>query len=64
MTRLGKLRKDKIESENNYTNKIEQKKIDELRTMKLHGQREIETDDKKSEKSWHWLRNGSLKREI
>ena len=64
MTRLGKLGKDKIESKNNYTNKIVQKKIDELRTMKLHGQRGIETDDKKSEKSWHWLRNGSLKREI
>ena len=64
VTRLGKLGKDKIESKNNYTNKIEQKKIDELRTMKLHGQLGRETDDKKSEKSWHWLRNGSLKREI
>ena len=31
--------------------------------MKLHGQFSRDTDDKKSEKSWHWLRNGNLKRE-
>ena len=37
--------------------------MDQLRSMKLHGQFERDTDDKKSEKSWHWLRNGNLKRE-
>ena len=31
--------------------------------MKLHGQFGRDTDDKKSGKSWHWLRNGNLKRE-
>ena len=31
--------------------------------MKLHGQFERDTDHKKSEKSWHWLRNRNLKRE-
>ena len=37
--------------------------MDQLRSMKLHGQFERDTNDKKSEKSWHWLRNGNLKRE-
>ena len=37
--------------------------MDQLRSMKLNGQFERDTDDKKSEKSWHWLRNGNLKRE-
>ena len=31
--------------------------------MKLHGQCGRDADDKKSGKSWHWLRNGNLKRE-
>ena len=31
--------------------------------MKLHGQFGRDTDDKKSRKSWHWLRNGKLKRD-
>ena len=31
--------------------------------MKMHGQFGRDTDDKKSGKSWHWLRNGNLKRE-
>ena len=31
--------------------------------MKLHGQLRRDTDDKKSGKSWHSLRNGNLKRE-
>ena len=31
--------------------------------MKLHGKFGRDTDDRKSEKSWQWLRNGSLKRE-
>ena len=63
MARLEKLRKDKIESKKDYNNRIEQEKIDQLRSMKLHSQSERDTDDKKSEKSWHWLRNGNLKRE-
>ena len=37
------------------------KKIDELRSMKLHGQFGRDTNDKKSEKLWHWVRNGSSK---
>ena len=31
--------------------------------MKLHGQFARDTVDRKSEKLWHWLRNGNLKRE-
>ena len=57
VTRLEKLEKDKTESKIDYNNRIEQKKIDQLRSMKLHGQFGRDTDDKKSEKSWHWLRN-------
>ena len=37
--------------------------MDQLRSMKLHGQFGRDTDDKKSGKSWHWLRNRNLKRE-
>ena len=35
--------------------------MDQLRKMKLHGQFERDTDDKKSGKSWHWVRNRNLK---
>ena len=35
--------------------------MDQLRSMKLHGQFGRDTDDKKSGKSWHQLRNGNLK---
>ena len=38
-------------------------RLEKLRSMKLHGQFERDTDDGKSEKSRHWLRNGNLKRE-
>ena len=59
---LEKLEKDKIERKTDYINRIEQEKIDQLRSMKLDGQfRRIY--DKKSEKSWHWLRNWNLKLE-
>ena len=37
--------------------------MDHLRSMKLHGQFGRDTDDKKSGKLWHWLRNEHLKRE-
>ena len=37
--------------------------MDQLRSMKLHGQFERDADNKKSGKSWHWLRNGNRKRE-
>ena len=37
--------------------------MDQLRSMNLHSQLERDTYDKKLEKSWHWLRNGNLKRE-
>ena len=63
MGRLKKLEKDKIESKKDYNNRIEQEKMDQLRSMKLHGQFGRDKDDKKSGKSWHWLRNGNLKRE-
>ena len=61
VARLEELGKDKIESKKDYNNRIEQEKIDQLRSMKVHGQFERDTDDKKSEKSWRWLRNGHLK---
>ena len=60
VTRLEKLEKDKIESKYDYNSRIEKQKIDELRSMKVGGQFGKDTD-RKSEKSWHWLRNGSLK---
>ena len=63
VARLEKLGKDKIESKKDYSNRIEQEKMDQLRSMKLHGQFGRDTDDKKPEKLWHWLRNGNLKRE-
>ena len=59
--RLEKLEKDKIEGKNDYNNRIEQEKIEQLRSMKLHGQFGRETDDKKSGKSWHLLKNGNLR---
>ena len=37
--------------------------MDQLRSTKLHGQFERDTEDKKSGKSWHWLRYENLKRE-
>ena len=36
--------------------------MDRLRSMKLYGQFGRGADDKKSVKSWYWLRNGNLKR--
>ena len=63
VARLEKLGKDKIESKKDYNNRIGQEKIDQLRSMKLHGQFGRDTDDKKSRKSRHWLRKGNLKRE-
>ena len=41
------MRKDKIEIKKDCNNKIEQGKIDQLRSMKLHGQFGRDTDDKK-----------------
>ena len=49
VARLEKLGKDKIESKKDYNNRIEQEKVDQLRSMKLHGQFGRDTDDKKSE---------------
>ena len=63
VARLKKLGKDNIESKKDYNNRIEQEKMVQLRSMKLHGQFGRDTDDKKLEKSLHWLRNGNLKRE-
>ena len=61
VARLEKLKKDKIEVKKYYNNRIQQEKMDQLRSIKLHGQFGTDTDDKKSVKSWHWLRNGNLK---
>ena len=65
VARLEKLEKDEIMTtgKSDYNNRIEQEKMDQLRSIKLHGQFERDTDDQKSEKSWHWLKNGNLKRE-
>ena len=60
VARLEKLEKDKIEGKKDYNNRTEQEKIDQLRSMKLHGQFVRETDDKKSGKSWHLFKNGNL----
>ena len=63
VARLEKLEKDKIESKNDYINRIEQEKMDQLRSMKLHGQFGRDTNNKKPTTSYHWLRNGNLKQE-
>ena len=47
MGRLENLGKDKIESKKDY-NRIEQEKMDQLRSTKLHDQFGRDTDDKKS----------------
>ena len=62
VARLEKLEKDKIESKNDYINRIEQEKMDQLRSMKLHGQFGRDTNNKKPT-TYHWLRNGNLKQE-
>ena len=61
VARLEKLEKYKIEGKKDYNNIIEQEKMDQLRSMKLHGQSARDTDHKKSGKSWHWLRNINLR---
>ena len=63
VARLEKLEKDNIESKKEYNNRIKQERMDQLRRMKLNGQFGRDTDDKKSGKSWHWLRNRNLKGE-
>ena len=60
VARLKKLEKDKIEGKKDYSNRIEQEKMDQLRSMKLHVQFERDTDEKKSGKVWQWSRNGDL----
>ena len=37
--------------------------MDQLRSMKLYSHFQRDADDKKSGKSWHWLRNGNVKQE-
>ena len=51
VARLEKLEKDKIEGKKDYNNIIEQEKMDQLRSMKLHGQFGRDIDNKQSEKS-------------
>ena len=50
VARLEKFEKDKIKGKKDYNNRIEQEQMDQLRSMKLHGQFERNTGDKKS---WH-----------
>ena len=59
VARFEKLGKYKFESKKYCNNRIEQK-MDQLRSMKLHGQFERDTDDKKSRKPWRWLRSRIL----
>ena len=63
VVRLEILEKDKTEGKKDYNNRIEQEKLDQLRSINLHRQFRRDTDDKKSGKSRHWLRNENLKRE-
>ena len=51
MSKLKEWGKDKTGIKKDFSNKIEQGKIVQLRSMKLHGQFERDTDDKKSGKS-------------
>ena len=62
VARLEKVEKDQIEGKKDYNNRTEQDKMDQLGSMKLHGQFGRDADDKKSGKSWYQLRNGNLKR--
>ena len=63
MARLETQKKDKIESKKDCNNRIEQEKVDQLRSMKLHGNFGRDKDDKKIRESWNWLRKENLKRE-
>ena len=53
VARLEKLIEDKTKSKKDCNNRIEQEKINQLRSMKQHGQFGRDTDNKKSRKSWH-----------
>ena len=52
MAKLEKLKNDKTEGKKDYSNIVEQEKMDQLRIMKLHGQFGRDTNNKKSGKSW------------
>ena len=58
---LEKLGKDNIENKKDCKNRTNQEKMDQLGSMKLHGQFGRDTEDRKWRKSWYWLRNGNLK---
>ena len=60
MARSEKLEQDELGSKKDYSNRTEQEKMDQLRSMKLHVQFERDTDDKKSGRVWKWSRNGDL----
>ena len=51
VAKLEKLEKDKIENKKDFKSGIEQEKVDQLRSMKLHGQFGRDIDNKKSRKS-------------
>ena len=55
-----KSEQDELGSKKDYSNRIEQEKMDQLRSMKLHVQFGRDTDEKKSGKVWQWSRNGYL----
>ena len=50
---VARLKKYQIEGKKDYNNRTEQDKMDQLGSIKLHGQFERDTDDKKSGKSWY-----------
>ena len=52
MARSEKLEQDELGSKKDYSNRTEQEKMDQLRSMKLHVQFERDTDDKKSGRVW------------
>ena len=54
VARLEKLGKDKTESKKDYKNRIEQEKMDHLRSMKLHGQLGRDTDKKSWDFAQKW----------
>ena len=52
-----------IEEKEKFQQRIISQKIDEIKSMKIHGQFENQTEAIKTDDSWNWLCKGDLKRE-
>lgn len=52
-----------IEEKENFQKRLSTQRRTELKSMKLHGQFENDTEEVKVKESWDWLRRGDLKRE-